>query len=73
MNTVDQRVAHHESAVVQEMRAGFSQVNQRLDTVNGRLRKTEVALAVLKFAVYTIGGALAYGGFQIVVSRLGGH
>lgn len=55
-----------------EMRAGFVQVNGRLDTVNGRLRKSEVAIAVLQFGVMTVGGALAYAGMQLVISKLTG-
>lgn len=56
-----------------EMRAGFVQVNGRLDTVNGRLRKSEVAIAVLQFGVMTVGGALAYAGMQLIISKLTGN
>ncbi len=56
-----------------EMRVGFGQVNGRLDTVNGRLRKSEIAIAVIQFAVLTVGGGLAYAGMQIVVARLTGQ
>lgn len=56
-----------------EMRSGFANVNHRLDTVNGRLRKSEIAIAVLQFGVLTVGGALAYAGMQILVAKLMGQ
>lgn len=55
-----------------EMRAGFQNVNSRLDMVNGRLRKSEIAIAVLQFGVLTVGGALAYAGMQLVIAKLTG-
>ncbi|HEX2594703.1 MAG TPA: hypothetical protein VHL34_24585 [Rhizomicrobium sp.] len=46
--------------------------NQVLLT-NGRVRNAEVAIAVLKFAVYTIGGSILLAGLQVIVGRFGGH
>jgi 5-hydroxyisourate hydrolase-like protein (transthyretin family) len=40
---------------------------------NGRVRKAEVAIAVLKFAVYTIGGSILLTGLQVIVPRLVAH
>lgn len=56
-----------------ENRTTMALLDARTAETNGRLRKLEVVVAVLKFAVFTIGGALVYAGLQIVVSKLSGR
>lgn len=48
----------------------LSEVKDAVDATNGRLRKAEVVIAVLRFAVFTIGGGLLVGLVQFVVSRM---
>lgn len=55
-------------ALSQRMDAGFTGTHGRLDAINGRVRKAEIAIAVMKFAVFTIGGGLLYAGLQVWIA-----
>lgn len=70
---MDQDTRDRIAAVLTEMRQGFDGTHSRLDTVNGRVRKMEIAVAVVQFGFYTIGGALAVAGMQVLVSKLSGQ
>lgn len=60
-------------SIASQMRDGFSDVKAAQRETNGRVRKAEVSIAVLWFAVMTVGAGLAYAGMQIVVARLTGQ
>lgn len=53
-----------------ENTAALALLGGKVDLTNGRVRKMEIAIAVLKFAVFTIGGALLLAGLQVVVAKL---
>lgn len=52
-----------------ELRAEMAEIKSQTTATNGRLGKAEVAIAVLKFAVFTIGGALMLAAMQILIGR----
>lgn len=66
LDAYDQRAADRHS----ETTTAINQLAVKVDLTNGRVRKAEVALAVLRFAVFTIGGALVVAGLQVIVARL---
>lgn len=54
----------------EENKTTLREIKADVEQTNGRVRKAEVAIAVLKFAVYTIGGSLLLAGLQVIVARL---
>ncbi len=55
-------------ALVTEMAKTTAQTT----ATNGRVTKMEITVAVLKFAVFTIGGSLLLAAMQVMIGRLGG-
>ena len=53
-----------------ETKSDLDELKTYVQTTNGRLRKAETVIAVLKFAVFTIGGALLLAMLQVAVTRL---
>lgn len=53
-----------------ENQAKLTSLETKADKTNGRVTKLEVAVAVMRFAVYTIGGTLVLTGIQIAVGKL---
>ncbi len=45
-------------SVLENIETGLSRVNARLDAQNGRVRKTEVAIGRLQWAVFIVGPAI---------------
>jgi len=68
-NAYDQRAAERHI----ETKDTLTGLGVKVDLTNGRVRKMEIAVAVLKFAVFTIGGALLLAGLQVVVAKLSGQ
>jgi len=67
-----QLVATTASELKQHLGSDINRLAVAVEATNGRLRKAEIAIAVLKFAVFTIGGALLVAGLQVVVAKLTG-
>jgi hypothetical protein len=68
LDAIDERATRQHA----ENTSVLQDIHRRVTETNGRLRKAEVAIAVLKFAVYTIGGALLLATMQVLVKRFGG-
>lgn len=49
------------------------EIKAQTKLTNGRVTKIEIAVAVLQFVVFTVGGALILSGVQYLISRLGSH
>ena len=60
------------STTTTEARHELVKLTAAVELTNGRVRKAEVAIAVLKFAVFTIGGALLLASMQVLVAKLSG-
>jgi hypothetical protein len=54
-----------------ENKSALEKLSALVTATNGRVRNAEVAIAVLKFAVYSIGGSLLITGLQVIVQRFG--
>lgn len=52
-----------------ELKKDVAEIKAQTTATNGRLMKAEVAIAVLKFAVFTIGGALLLAAMQVLIGR----
>lgn len=62
---------HQEStAANNKMVAELAKVTAQTTATNGRVTKLEVTMAVLKFAVFTIGGGLLVAGLQVLITKL---
>lgn len=73
LHALQQQMHVENRASAAELRADLVAVKEQTTATNGRLVKAEVAIAVLRFAVLTIGGsllgALLFAAIQVVVSR----
>ena len=69
LNAASHQMHAENKAAVLDMRSDVAEIKAQVTSTNGRLLKAEVAIAVLKFAVFTIGGALMLTAMQIVVAK----
>ena len=69
LHALNQQMHNDNKSAVLAMTADVSEIKTQVQSTNGRLLKAEVAIAVLKFAVFTIGGALLLTAMQIVVAK----
>jgi hypothetical protein len=67
---------YHELALMRASLANIetdvSEVKQLARETNGRLRRAEINVAILRFAVYTIGGSLVLAGLQVLIGKFSG-
>lgn len=53
-----------------EMKDDVSEIKAQTIKTNGRVSKLEIVVAVLKFAVFTIGGGLVLAAMQVAIGKL---
>lgn len=73
LHTLTHQMHADNKAGISAMKSDVSEIKAQVTSTNGRLLKAEVAIAVLKFAVFTIGGALLLTAMQIVVAKWAGQ
>ncbi len=69
LNAVNHQMHSENKAAVLDMRGDVMEIKAQTIASNSRIGKLEVVVAVLKFAVYTIGGTLLLAGLQILIGR----
>ncbi len=64
-----ERMHKENGAATQALVVELAKVTAQTTATNGRVSKLEVAMAVIRFAVFTIGGAFVVAGLQVIVTR----